>query len=45
MPDKAGVVYRVGWHNKRKEPLFYLRIGDRHSSHRYFAEELEHLAG
>lgn len=44
IPDKKGVVYRIGWHSKRKEPLFYLRIGNRQSSHRYFAEELERVS-
>jgi len=40
-PDKRGCVYRIVWHSKRNEPMFYLRIGDRHSTHRYFAEELD----
>lgn len=43
-PDKVGVIYRIGWHGKRSEPLFYLRIGTRRSTHRYFAEELEGTA-
>ena len=38
---KEGIVYRLGWHTKEKQPLFYLRIGNRHSTHRYFARELK----
>ncbi len=43
LPTKTGVIYRVGWHNKERQPTYYLRIGTRSSTHRYFAHELERV--
>lgn len=40
-PEKIGNIYKIAWHHKRNEPIYYIEYETRKSTRRYLSHELQ----